>query len=78
MGNLEMNSELHLPAENRFIGGLIILLFVPQHSRKTPSWGVKLMQDYKIQFKRSAICTEIRELLSGRFALLLSNRSYSN
>lgn len=61
-GNLELNSELHLPAENRFIGGLINLLFVPQHSRKTPSWGVKLMQDYKIQFKRSAICTSAQKL----------------
>lgn len=31
-GNLELNSELHLPAENRFIGGLIILHFFPPHS----------------------------------------------
>lgn len=75
-GNLELNSELHLPAENRFIGGLINLLFVPQHSRKTPSWGVKLMQDYKIQFNDLYVCTEIRALISR--VLLSYRRSYSN
>lgn len=49
-GNLELNSELHLPAENRFIGGLIILHFYPHSTakKKTPSCGLKLMQDYKI------------------------------
>lgn len=33
-GNLELNAELHLPAENRFIGGLIVLRFVPRRCRK--------------------------------------------
>lgn len=33
-GNLELNSELHLPAENRFIGGLIILHFFPHSTAK--------------------------------------------
>lgn len=54
-GNLELSSELHLPAENRFIGGLIILhFFSTQHSKKqnkAPSCGLKLMQNYKIQLK---------------------------
>lgn len=35
MGNLELNSELHLPAENRFIGGLIILHFFHSTRNKT-------------------------------------------
>lgn len=56
MGNLELNSELHLPAENRFIGGLTILHFFhsakKQNKKKPPqSCGLKLMQDYKIQLK---------------------------
>lgn len=34
MGNLELNTELHLPAENRFIGGLIILHFFSPAKKK--------------------------------------------